>query len=156
MNPNFATKNKFKAQINFTDMRTFEFFIRMPQIGGINMGTYMHPTPIKMIEYPGDSINIDDVVIDFYIDEEWESWIEIFNWIKSIKSTATSFQDPLLKGDITIEILNSKFRPVFNMVLVDVWPYSLTAIALEVDDDTSPMMGQAIFKCDDIKVLPKN
>lgn len=154
-NTNFANRNKFKFLIHYPDQREFEFFAKSFTFGGLTLGMLSIPTPIRIIEYPGDSIQIEDMVVDFYIDEDWTTWIELFNWIKAIKSSTQALNNPLLMAGATLKILNTKYREVFQIELIDIWPYSLTTINLDTDDDTTPLMGQILFKCNDMNVIAK-
>ena len=153
---NFSNRNKFKVLIHFDDVNTFEMLVKSVTFGGMTLGNMIVPTPIRMLEYPGDSFQAEDAVIDFYIDENWNSFKELFRWMKRIKSTKTANQNPLLFANVTVQILNTKFRDTFNIVLVDCFPYSLTTINLDTDDDAMPLMGQVILKVNDMDIIEKN
>ncbi len=156
INPNYSNRNKFKFMVHFNDTKNFEFFAKGFTFGGLNIGTYIRPTPIRMMEYPGDSYEAEDIVIDFYIDEDWNSYKEMFRWLKRVKNGDNSLQDFLLFADLTITILNTKFRPIFNIVLKDCFPYSLTTINLDNDDDIAPLMGQILLKVNDYHIEDVN
>lgn len=153
---NFSNRNKFKMMVHFGDTTTFELLVKSITFGGLTLGTYTLPTPIRNMEYPGDSYQAEDAVVDFYIDENWDAFKEIWRWMKRIKSSKTANQNPLLFGNITIQILNTKFRDAFNVVLEDCFPFSLTTINLDNDDDGMPLMGQVLFKVNDMDIIDKN
>ncbi len=153
---NFSNRNKFKILVHFDDVNTFEMLVKSVTFGGITLGTTIYSTPMRNLEYPGDSFQAEDAVIDFYLDENWESFKELFRWMKRIKSTKTANQNPLLLADMTVQILNTKFRDTFNIILEDCFPYSLTTINLDTDDDAMPLMGQVIMKVNDMDIVDKN
>lgn len=156
INPNLTNRNKFRFQINFSDTEYFEFFAKAFTFGGITLGVYQQPTPIRYIELPGDSFQAEDCVVDFFIDEDWKSYKEIFRWMKRIKSSSTMLQNPNLIADATLTILNTKYRNVFNIIMKDVWPYSLTTLNLDTDDDSSPLLGQVLLKVNDYDIIDSN
>lgn len=156
-NPNFTNRNKFKFLVHFDDTKNFEFFAKSFTFGGINIGTIMVPTPIRTMEYPGDSISSEDAVVDFFIDENWQSYIEIFRWLKQVKNGSNAIQKPLLFADMSIVMLNTKYRDELTWVCKDCFPYSLTTLTLDTDDTgTEPLMGQVIFKVNDYDIIAKN
>lgn len=101
---NFATKNKFKIIIHYSESVKFEFFIKSFTFGGLSIGTYQVQTPIRPVYYPGDSYNVEDCIIDFYIDEQWQAYKEIFQWLKRIKNGENAIQRPLLQANMTVEL----------------------------------------------------
>jgi hypothetical protein len=155
--PNFANRNKFKFLVHFDDTKSFEFFAKSFTFGGINIGTLSVPTPIRPMEYPGDSYSAEDCIIDFYLSENWESYIEMFQWLKRIKNGKTAIQNSLLFANMSLIILNTKYRDSFTISMIDCFPYSLTTINMDTDDTgTEPLMAQVLFKVNDYDIIAKN
>lgn len=156
-NPNFTNRNKFKILVSFPGMKNFEFFAKGLTFGGMNIGTYTQSTPIYMRQLPGDSFQADTAVIDFYIDENWEAFKEIFRWMKKLKDTRkTGHIKPDYLAEITVTMLDSKYYEMFNYIMIDAWPNSITSMNLDTDDDISTLLGQAIFVVNDYDILDKN
>jgi hypothetical protein len=153
---NFANRNKFKFLVHFPDTREFEFFAKAVTFGGINLGKMTIQTPFRQVEYPGDSFIAEDAVIDFFIDEHWEAYKEIFAWMKAIKNRTSGNVDPLLFSTMTLTILNTKYRDSFSIEMRDCWPFSLTTLMMDTDDDTSPLMGQVLMTVGDYEIIEKN
>jgi hypothetical protein len=156
-NTNFTNKNKFKFIVSFDgDSSNFEFFAKGFNFGGLSVGTTTFMTPIRGLNFTGDSFNVDDVSVDFLIDENWESYKELFYWLKRLKNSTTGRQELTLLAEISVTILNTKFRDSFSFVLKECKPYALTQVAMDVDDDNSPMMGNVVFKVGDFDIIDKN
>lgn len=151
--PNYTNRNKFKVIVSFPNMKNFEFFAKGLTFGGLNIGTYIQPTPIYQRQLPGDSYNADTAVIDFYIDENWQAFKEIFKWLKELKNTKTGVQKPHLLADITVIILNTKYQEKFSYIMRDAFPNSITSLNLDTDDDISVLLGQAIFVVNDYDIV---
>lgn len=155
-NPNFANKNKFRFLVHFPETRDFEFFVKGFTFGGLSIGTYQYNTPVRPIILPGDSFSADDVAVDFFVDENWESYKKILAWIKRLKNTKTGKQEIDLTCDISVMILNTKYRDSFNIILRDCFPYSITQMVMDTDDDAAPLISQVMFKINDFDIVDKN
>lgn len=149
--PNFANRNKFLFQLYLSDTDVFEMFAKSFTFGGLTIGTQLVATPIRTYELPGTSRQTEDVVIDFYIDEDWDSYKQIFRWMQKIKNGRNTTQQYIL-AQAKLTILNTKFKEVFSIKLIDLFPYSLTTITFDTDDDTTPLMGQVVFKVNDMEL----
>lgn len=150
---NFTNRNKFKVLVSFPDTKNFEFFAKGITFAGMNIGTYIRPTAVYNRQLPGDSFNADTAVIDFYIDENWQAFKEIFRWVKRLKSTKDIRQDVNAMADITVIIMNNKYHEIFSIKMIDAWPNSITSINLDTDDDISVLLGQAIFVVNDYDII---
>ena len=60
---------------------TVEFFCQTANIPGISLGQATVDTPLKLIPFPGDELNYQDLGISFLVDENLNNYKEIHDWI---------------------------------------------------------------------------
>ena len=151
--PNITNRNKFQIIVSFPDTKNFEFFAKGITFGGMNIGMYNQTTSIYTRKIPGDSFEADTAVIDFFIDENWQAFKEMFRWMKRIKKTSDIRQDFNAMAEITVIIMNNKYKESLAYKLIDAWPNSITSISMDTDDDMSTLLGQAIFVVNDYDII---
>lgn len=149
---NYASRNKFLFQIFFSDTKTFEFYAKSFTFGGITLGTIIVPTPTRPYEIPGESYQAEDAVVDFNIDEDWKNYREIFKWTRRLKNPVSGNVDTKAICDAKLTILNSKYREIFSITMKDIYPISLTTLTLDTDDDGTPLLGQVLFKVNQMDI----
>jgi hypothetical protein len=149
---NYANRNKFLFQVFFSDTKTFEFYAKSFTFGGLTLSTINVATPVRMYEIPGESYQAEDMVVDFNIDEDWVNYREIFKWMRRLKNPKSGNVDVKAICDAKITVLNSKFREIFSISIIDIFPISLTTLTLDTDDDGTPLLGQCLFKVNQMDI----
>jgi len=137
-NVNYLQPTGFKIIIERTRLPNFTFFAQ----------TVNHPTMtvdaaevpfrgIRSVPQPGDTLTFGELQMQAIIDEDMNSYIELYNWIKS------SACEPIIPeagrsegliptvGDIKVCILNSKNNVSNIITYQNAFPTSVGQISLE-------------------------
>lgn len=149
MDTNFTNKNKFRIVIHNEYGKQLEFFVKAVTFGGISVGITNVATIIKEFKASGSSYSCDDIGIDFYLDEDWNTFIELVKWIKQIRNGENIKSKNMYLNDITIEILDTKYKHNFFIDCKDCFPSAISSISLDEDDDTTTVLCHVEFGCND-------
>lgn len=161
-NRNFLSPTGFK----FTLTRTpkVSFFCNRANVPDINLGVALQPSYTKMLPTPGDVIEFGDLNLRFLVDENFENYMEIQNWIRglgfpdSLNQFKKLEENGLVRGtysndkqniysDGTLQILTSSQIPNFQVVFKDLFPYSLTTLDFDATDTSIEYFtAEASFK----------
>ena len=138
MNTNFSNKNKYKITIHNQDGKNLEFLAKSVNGLGFQIGTTEVSTQAKVYKIAGNTYASDDLSIDFYLDENWSVYFDLMKWMKKIRDSKTINSTPMYMQDITIEVLDTKYKHNFFIDCKDCFPYSITSVSLDTDDDALP------------------
>ena len=152
MESNFTNKNKFKVIIHNEHGRQLEFFAKAVTFGGVQVGVTNIPTPVKNFKASGSTYSCDDLGIDFYIDEHWKVYIELLKWQKLIRNGNDIKSRNMYLNDISIEILDTKYKHSFFVDCKDCFPQNLGSVSLDEDDDISTVVCHIDFACNDYDI----
>ncbi len=138
-NRNFLTPGGFEFSIKKNPKITF--FSQTVNIPQITLNTVIQPTYLKQIDVPGDQLQYYDFILSFLVDENFENYMVIHNWMTGIGFPKSTKQfDDFTKNpngtedlgqqfsDGTLLVLNSSFRPNFKVMFKDLFPVSLTGL----------------------------
>jgi len=157
-NRNFLSPIGFKFTI--AKDNKIDFFSNTARIPGINLGVALQPTPLKMLDVPGDILQYEDFILDFLVDENLENYLLIHNWLTGLGFPEKQTQfDELVRdednledrklqfSDGTLSILNSNYREIAKVRFRDLFPTSLTSLEFNATDtDINYFTAQVSFK----------
>lgn len=82
----------------------------------------------------GEKIEYAETDIGFQIDEKWDSYMEVFNWMGKMAGEGIIHKHENRKqimGDMSIIILNNQRNPIRVITFVDAWVTTLGAVAFD-------------------------
>jgi len=89
----------------------------------------------RWVKYPemGEKIIYSECDIGFMIDENWDSYTEVYNWMSKAAGTSHHTEESRKQvfSDVSIMILNNSRNPIRKLVFLDAWPTTLGAVALD-------------------------
>lgn len=136
-NFNFLQPTNFKIVIDRKQYGNIEFFAQRVSHPGINIPTPVVPFKrISTISIPGDTLDFSNLTLDVIVDENLESYIEIYNWIQSLvespyKSPVEKSADIAPEVDITVAVQSSHNNVVRYFKYIDCVPNSIGELTLE-------------------------
>ena len=160
---NTPTNRNFLSPLNFkfTLRRAphVNFFLQkvnLPQVSINPTPTYSNP----LIDIPlaGEFVTFSPLSINFRVDEDLQNYLEIFNWIKALGDygrdgdyaklqNAAPGSDYGLYSDISLMVLSSTKMPNYEIVFMDAFPTTISAMTFNTtDNDVSYMEAQAEFR----------
>ena len=162
-NRNFLSPVGFKFILTRTPK--VSFFANTANIPSLSMGNAVQTTYLKDIPVPGDKIEYGDFTLRFIVDENLENYMQIHKWIRGLgypEALKEFFdlqnEDELgrpkresigmdIYSDGTLQVLNSNYRPQFNVVFRDMFPVDLSALDFDAtNNDIEYFTAEVTFK----------
>ena len=81
-NRSFLSNNKFDFVLD--RIPNFTFLVQSVNLPAISLSFNEIPTPATSIRIPGTIVSFSQLSLSFIVDEDMQSWYEIYNWIFSL------------------------------------------------------------------------
>lgn len=160
-NRNFLSSVGFKFTLN--RIRKVSFFTNTANIPGMNLGIANQSTPFKDLDIPGDKLAFDDFRINFLVDENFENYMQVQNWMRGLgypeslheiydlQNERTEINDNSkmmnIYSDGTLEVLNSNFLPKFKVTFQGLFPTYLSGLTFDATDQSIEYFtAEAVFR----------
>jgi hypothetical protein len=133
-NPNFA----FETNVRFILRRapTLSFFSRSGSLPGIRLDTIDQHSNFIRIPRPGNKIHYEDFDLNFHVDENFENYFEIYNWMNSLGLPDDFNTYPTQQSDIysdgTLMIMTSSKNPNIEVTFRDMFPIGLSQLDFDI------------------------
>ena len=133
MQQNFLSPIGFRFVIK--RLPNVAFFVQSVSIPGISGGPAAVPTPFRDIRFTGDKIRFEPFTVNVRLDENMDSYREMYNWL--IASTKGNSYEQFknlqeseygIYSDASLVILNSRSNPNIEFQFKDVFPVSLGSL----------------------------
>lgn len=129
--------------------KAFKLQVQSALIPGIRIPVTDVPSGLKGLgraRLPGSTVDFDPLTIRFMVDEDLQSWIDVYKWMISINNYMTDdnvgWKDGVLPKFISLHIMdNSKKKIVLTIHYYGAWPSDLNEIEYSYTDDGSPAMA---------------
>jgi hypothetical protein len=139
-NINFLSPLGFRLIIS--KLPTVAYNCRTATLPSLTLGEVAVFNPNVTFYEPGDKLIFEPFTIRFGIDEDFQNYLEIYNWMVGLGSPISpdqyaSFTDRTnnlkaqrtnIFSDATLQILTSHKNPNFNIKFVDIFPVSLSPL----------------------------
>ena len=79
-NLDYAANTQFRFLID--KLPKTEFFVKAANIPGVSIGEVTQPTPLSNITLPGDTLSFENLNITFIVDEFFNNYIEVQDWMR--------------------------------------------------------------------------
>ena len=79
-NLDYAANTQFRFLID--KLPKTEFFVKAANIPGVSIGEVTQPTPLSNITLPGDTLTFENLNITFIVDEFFNNYIEVQDWMR--------------------------------------------------------------------------
>jgi hypothetical protein len=133
-----------KYLLTFTRIPSAQYFLQSVNIPGISGSQTVITTPLLDYPVPGTKLDFSPFNINFLLDEQMESWRNIFSWFRSI-AAPESFEErnrlrilqtgeqnkPSYYSDAILTILSNLNNPGIKIQFYNVFPVSLSDIQFD-------------------------
>lgn len=151
-NKNFLSAHNFTFILKRTP--NLNFFIQEVNIPGITVQSLEAPSPLQKLPQTGIQPLFNDLRVTFKVDEDFENYNEIYQWIKRITvfnyatlSLAPKETGEWVKSDISLIIGNAAKNPNFEVTFLDAFPVSLSDLDFKyTESDVNYVTASVIFK----------
>ena len=161
-NQNPAQSTKF--QLHFDRLPDMTFFCQAVNIPGISIQAYPQPTQFVELYTPGNKLQYETLEIKFIVDEDYQSWQSVHDWIRAM-SFPHDFEEyvnlklqnrnmppgstslPPQYSDAYLSLYTNKNNENFKIKFIDCFPITLSEIHLDVENNADTIIyGEASFK----------
>ena len=156
VNKNFLSPLNFQFQLKRAPY--LNFFIQSITLPAISITFAEIPSPTLAIPYSLGHLNYDNLEITFKIDEDFQNYMEIHDWLRSLGQLDTALgyktlqnnsktTGDTLRSDITLIINDALKNPNYEVTFVDCFPLALGQASFQTTDDTvNYVTASAVFK----------
>jgi hypothetical protein len=163
-NINYLQPTSFKLVIDRKNYPNLEFFCQSVSHPGMTMSSVeVSYQKIAGIPFPGDTLSFTDLTCQIILDEDMNSYTEMFNWLRrNLDNTVLNPLDriatsPSTYTDITLSILSSHNNQVRQIKYVDALPTAIGDINFESTGDGSTYLTfSATFRFSYFELLGTN
>lgn len=123
-------------------------------IPGLECGPAMQNTPIRPMAWEGDQMRDDGpLAVQFKLDENFEAYLEIFNWMKGIRPLDDVIENAIpyadRRSDVEIQLLTSALKKNLAIDVVAAFPVKLDGFTLDATiQDIEPIVITVEFEFD--------
>ena len=116
--------------------KQLRFAVQSSNITEVILNFTAYPSTGKDLRIPSDKVELQPLIVDFIVSEDYSEWIEIFKWMMTCKNTQSQRYEEYTR---TCELiaLDSQNQPVVSFIYDDCWPTSLEGITLAINDTES-------------------
>lgn len=139
-NTNLLQQAGFKVVMDRKNYPNFEFFAQSFTHPGVNLpaAENANTSRIQSVPMPGDALAFDDISVTILIDEDFNAYTEIFNWmVRLVNENYTSAYKAIntesvpSTSDMKITALSSHNNVVKTFTYRDAFPVSIGAVDFE-------------------------
>lgn len=132
-----AQSNNFLVVIEMMENIQFKLYdIQMPMFSASS--TIVPTDTDRQIRIPGSHIEVDQLQINFFVDELWKNYIDCYVWMKN----CTGNPDPFAHSkSVAVLPLNSNKKPVgVAFVFSDCHAVNLAPLSLDAEGETTDVV----------------
>ena len=143
--------NRFRCLFLNQQYKSLDKSIIAVNLPSVATGVAIMQTPIKDVYYPGNSLEISDLIVSFQLEEDYENWKTIMEWIQENKSFDSAVQNTLF-SDVSIQLAGAKKTIMYSVQLKDCFPFDISAINFDTRmDDLTPINFDVTFKVNNLE-----
>lgn len=145
--PSNAQSNRWSAVIG--GIREIEFKLLDFTMPNISNGVTEIPFagPVALYQ-PGTRMAVDDLILNFQVDEQWRNYLICALWLKVNVGKA----DPIVK-DIEVNLLNNQNEFTgTRLIYKDCFPFMIGPGLLDAQAAANDVNANVSFKCTDVEI----
>jgi hypothetical protein len=148
-NTNLLQPTKFL--LTFSRIATTQYFCQSVNVPSVSLGQVQRDTPFLDLYSPGTKLTYDPLDISFIIDEELQSWKNLYDWFISIadpdgfggRMQNRELQQQKQFSDATLTILSALNNPILRIEFTNVFPLTMSNINFD-----TRLSADTIVTCD--------
>ena len=159
-NTNLLQPTKFL--LTFSRLPATQYFCQEVNIPGVSLGTVDRVTPFLDMYSPGTKLTYEPLVITFTINEDLQSWKDLYDWFTSIadpdgwqgRDHPRELQQNKHLSDATLTVLSGLNNPLLRIQFTNCFPVTLTDIQFDTKQDADHIITcTATFRYQSYKYL---
>jgi hypothetical protein len=159
-NTNLLQPTKFL--LTFDRIRATQYFCQSVNLPGVSLGEVNRATPFLDMYSPGTKLTYSPLDVEFLVDEELQSWKNIYDWFTSIadpdgfekRNGSKELQNNKHFSDATLTILSGLNNPVLRIQYTNLFPLSINDIVFDTTQSADTIItARATFRYQSYKYL---
>lgn len=151
-----------KFLLTFNRISDVQYFCQEVNVPGVQLGEVDRVTPFLDMFSPGTKLQYDPLDVTFMIDEELQSWKNLYNWFTSIadpdgfekRDGSRELQTNKHFSDATLTVLSALNNPVLRIQYTNCFPLSMSDIQFDTKSDANHIITcNATFRYQSYKYL---
>ena len=152
-NRSFLSNNKFDFVLR--RIPNFTYFVQAVNLPSLSLQSTTINTPFSALSVPGNQISFGTLSLTFIVDEDMQSWYELYNWIFKLgnpkgfdKRGGLKDNDKLLDSvtsDAILFIKTNANNPNFKIEFYGVYPTELGDMQFSSVDNQEIITSTATF-----------
>jgi len=152
-NRSFLSNNKFDFVLK--RIPNFTFLVQGVNLPGLTLQSSSINTPFSAVSIPGNQITFGSLSLTFMVDEDMQSWYELYNWIVQLGNPKGYNKVGTLTGkpgsvtsttsDATLYVKTNSNNPNFQFNFIDVYPTELGEMSFATTDNQEFITSTATF-----------
>lgn len=139
--------------MSFGRLPTVSFFCQSANIPGVSLGSISYSTPVLDVPLAGTKLEYNEFDMQFYIDEELQSWNELYLWMQAIASPMGTEERKRLNdlanegkptysyySEGTLIALSALNNPLIRINFHRIFPVSLTDVTFDTTQDAQTIL----------------
>lgn len=143
-NTNFLQPTKFL--VSFDRIGTSQYFCQEANIPGVRLSEIPVNTPLMQYYAAGTQLDYNEFDITFIVDEQAQSWQDLYSWFRAIASpegfeernklldnqnTSSAKTSLRTYSDATLTVLSNLNNPLLRIQFINLFPISLSDISFD-------------------------
>lgn len=128
----FNLSKSENAILEIQDLPEVSFFLTSFEIPGISTGTIDRPNPFKQHFDPGNKLTYDSMNVEVIVDEDFQSWQAIKDWILEGNNGFTFASKDITRRTGNIILTTNSLNPQFRLTLRNMFPVSMGSIQIDL------------------------
>ena len=128
-NKNFLSPVGFQFKINSNNYPNLEYFATACTLPGFNLDSVASPYRGVNLALTGDRINFDELGLRINVTEDFDNYIETFNWMHNIINNKGADED--YKADASLLVLTSHNNVSKEIKFSGIFPTALSSLEFD-------------------------
>ena len=148
LNRNPVNTNPLQATkflLSFSRIPNTQYFCQEVNLPGVTLGTVDRVTPFLDMYSPGTKLKYDPLDVTFIVDEELQSWKDMYKWFISIadpdgfenRDHSLQLQQQKHFSDATLTILSALNNPIMRVEFTNCFPLTMNGIDFDTKQDAN-------------------
>ena len=139
-----------------------QYFCQSVNLPGVSLGEVNRATPFLDMYSPGTKLTYSPLDVEFLVDEELQSWKNIYDWFTSIadpdgfekRNGSKELQNNKHFSDATLTILSGLNNPILRIQYTNLFPLSINDIQFDTTQSADTIItASATFRYQSYKYL---
>lgn len=152
-NKSFLSNNKFEFSLD--RIPNFTFLVQSVNLPSITLQSTQVNTPFTALKVPGNIIVYNTMTLTFMIDEDMESWYEIYDWITQLGNPKSFDKRGTLIGsrgsnediysDGTLTVNTNSNNPNWKITFTDMYPTDIGEVQFSTTESQEFLTSTVSF-----------